>query len=214
MKNKHECCYCGELTSYELCRDCYYEAKDGFIIKNEDGIWIRNIKKGNEYRFYDENKNYYLKQEILNEFEMRFFNIVRSTLSKKYAIIPQVNLQSIITTDSIKRNDELYRNVDFALFYAKDFTPFLIIELNGQQHYTNEYNKERDKSIKQICDRVQLPILTIDIKDLRKMKNSEIFNIMKKVISYLNPSFFKKLFKKQVDKMDLTWTKEYIKKTR
>ncbi len=202
---KHECEYCGQLTNYELCRDCYQLSKENIIIKNDDGKWIKNVIKGNEYKFYDSNKEYVLKQDILNEFEMRFYNIVRKALKMKYTIIPQVNLQSIISTNTNKRNDELYRNVDFALFYSKTFTPFLIIELNGQQHYTNEYYKERDKSVKQILDKVKIPLLTIDIKTLKRMSDKEIYNIMAQVISYLNPGFFKRIFGKAGDKMDLTW---------
>lgn len=212
MYDKKQCLFCGQKTNYELCRDCYQLSKEEIIIKNDKGIWIKNVRKGNEYKFYDENKKYFLKSEILNEFEMRFFNIVRKALNLKYAIIPQVNLQSIISTNTNSRNDELYRNVDFALFYSKSFNPFLIIELNGQQHYTNEYYVERDKSVKSILNDVKLPLLTIDIKDLKKMDDKQIYNLIKKVINYLNPSFFQRLFKKSVNKLDLSWTKQEIKK--
>lgn len=204
---QNECKFCGELTNYELCRDCYQLAKESYIIKNEKGIWIKNVKKGNEYKFFDAHKKYVLRQDILNEYEMRFYNIVKKSISKKYSIIPQVNLQSIIATDTNKRNDELFRNVDFAIFHSKNFTPFLIIELNGQQHYTNEYYKERDKSVKQILDKVELPLLTIDIKQIKKMSDSEIQTLVKKVIKYLNPNFFRRLFKKPVNKLDLSWAK-------
>jgi len=120
-------------------------------------------------------------------------------------------LQSIISTNTNKRNDELYRNVDFAIFYAKTFYPFLIIELNGQQHYTNEYYIERDKSVKAILDKVKLPLLTIDIKDLKKMKDNDVYILMKKILNQLDPSFFYKLFNKNTDKLDLSWIKDYIK---
>ncbi len=207
---KTNCKFCGELTNYELCRDCYNLAKEEIIIKNEKGVWVKNIRKGNEYKFYDENKEYVLKNEIMNEFEMRVYNIIKSSIPKRYSIIPQVNLQSIISTNSNKRNDELYRNVDFALFYSKKFIPFLIIELNGQQHYTNAYNIERDKSVKQILDKVKLPLLTIDVKDIKVINDSSIRKLIKKVITYVNPSFFKRLFAKKYNKLDLNWTKDYI----
>lgn len=209
MENK--CKFCGEITKYELCKDCYTLAKENFIIKNDKGIWIKNVRKDNEYKFYNENKEYKLKQEIMNEWEMRVYNLIKNNLPKKYSIIPQVNLQSIITTNSNKRNDELYRNVDFAVFHSKNFMPFLIIELNGQQHYTNEYYKERDKSVKQILEKVRLPLLTVDIKNIKHMTNVEIKTLFKKVIRYLNPSFFKKIFGRKSDKMDLEWAKNYIK---
>lgn len=210
MKN-NTCAYCGEDSGrYELCRDCYQMAKDEVIIMNEKGKWIKNVRKGNEYKFYDDKKDYKLKTNLLNEWEMRFFNIVRQSLKTKYVIEPQVNLQSIIETNTNTRNDELYRNIDFVVYYAEKYIPFLAIELNGQQHYTNEYWKERDKSVKAILTKAKLPLLTIDIKDIKRMSDTAIFNLMKKVLDYLNPSFFKRLFGKPQDKLDLSWTKELI----
>ena len=44
------------------------------------------------------------------------------------------------------------------------------------------------------------------------MDDSQIEKIINKVIKYLNPGFFSKIFKKETDKMDLTWAEEEIKK--
>lgn len=177
--NNH-CAFCGQNSyNHELCNECYNLSKEDYIIKNELGKWVKNIRKGNEYKFYDETKTYSLKENLLNEYEMRFFNLVRYTLRTKYVIIPGVNLQTIIDTDSNKRNDELFRNVDFMLFHAKEYKPFLAIELNGQQHYNNEYWKERDKSVRTILNQVKLPLLTIDIKDLKRL-NDKVLKQLKK----------------------------------
>lgn len=143
---------------------------------------------------------------------MEFFNIVRSFLNHKYVIIPQVNLQTIVETDTNTRNDELFRNLDFVIYHTEQYIPFLAIELNGQQHYTNEYVKERDKSVKSILKDIELPLLTIDIKDFKKIQPNEIQKIIKQVIKYLNPSFISKLMGKKNDKMDLLWAEEQIKK--
>lgn len=206
------CENCGGYSGkFELCNECYHLAKEEYIIKNEQGRWIKNIRKNNEYKFYDEKKIYKLRESLLNEFEMRFFNIVRHALKKKYVIIPQINLQSIVETDTNTRNDELFRNIDFGIFYANEYKPFLMIEINGQQHYTNEYVRERDKSVKQILDKVGLPLLTIDVKDMKVLQDRSLFDLMAKVIKYLNPNFFQRLFGKEVNKMDLSWTKEFIK---
>ena len=207
-----ECAYCGQYSGrYDLCSDCYHLAQEEFIIKNENGNWVKNIRKGNEYKFYDEQKKYFLKTNLLNEFEMRYFNIIRKHISKKYLIIPQVNLQTIIDTDSNKRNNELYRNVDFVMYKAKTYTPFLVIELNGQQHYNNEYVKERDKSVRKILNLVQLPLLTIDIIDLKKLTNKQLYLLTKNVVKKLNPSFFARLFGKTTDKLDLSYVNQQIK---
>lgn len=212
MNPTRRCAYCDDYSpKYELCSECYHMAKEEIIIKNETGKWIKNIRKNNEYKFYDETKSYTLKNEILNKYEMRFYKLVKFNISKKYSIIPQVNLQTIIETDSNKRNDELYRNIDFIVYHTKQFTPFLAIELNGKQHYTNEYWKERDKSIKSILKCVQLPLLTIDIQDLKQLTDSEIIKITNKVINYLNPNFLQRIFGKEKNKLDLSWTEKLIK---
>lgn len=209
MNYYQHCKFCGQYSGkYELCNECYQLSKDEYIIKNENDEWVKNVKKGNEYKFYDKNKHYTLKTNLLNEQEMRFFNIIRKALPKKYIIVPQVNLQTIIDTDTNTRNDELYRNIDFAIFYTKQYIPFLMIEVNGEQHYHNEYWKERDKSVKAILNKVQLPLLTVDAKKLRKTEDKQILLQINKVVKYLNPSFFKKLFSKKIDKMDLSWAKE------
>lgn len=206
------CAHCGDYSGkYELCSECYYMAQDEIIIKNDKGKWVKNVRLGNEYKFYDERKKYQLKENLLNEYEMRFFEIGKDALSKKYSIVPQVNLQSIIETNTNTRNDELFRNVDFMLYHSKEFIPFLAIELNGEQHYTNEYWKERDKSVKQILDQVGIPLLTISIRDLKRMDDNEVCYLIEKVVKYLNPGFFSKLMKKENNKMDLSWTKEIIK---
>ncbi len=186
MQANKICKFCGESSNkYELCYDCYNLSQIEYIIKDKNGNWIENVKFGNEYKFYDKTKVYTLKKDLLNEYEMRFLNIMKKTLKSKFLIIPQVNLQTIIQTNTYTRNDELFRNIDFIIFIAKQFIPILAIELNGRQHYTNEYWKERDNSVKQILRDVNLPLLTIDIKDLKKMSDKEIkeivLNTLKKI---------------------------------
>lgn len=211
--SNNRCQFCGEYSGkYELCPECYNLAKEEYIVKTDNNRWIKNVKKGIEYKFYDKTKNYSLKENLLNENEMRFFNAVRNSISDKYVIIPQVNLQTIVETDTTTRNDELFRNLDFIIYHTEKYIPFLAIELNGQQHYTNAYWRERDKSVKSILNDIGLPLLTIDIKNLTKMDDNQIEKIINKVIRYLNPGFFSKIFKKQIDKMDLTWAEEEIKK--
>jgi len=208
------CEFCGEYSGkINLCQECLNLAKEGYILYI-NGKWIKNVKKGNEYKFYDETKTYTLKTTFLNKYELDFYNIVRHSLKSKFTIIPQVNLQTIVSTDTNTRNDELFRQLDFVIYYAEIFVPFLAIELNGQQHYTNEYWKERDKSVKSILDKIGLPLLTIDIKDLKNMTKKDIQTLITKVINYLNPNILKRFLGKQEDKMDLSWTKQLIKKTR
>lgn len=198
----NECEYCGENSGkYPLCKECYNLSQDETIILNDNGEWVLNPRKGNEHKFYDESKNYFLKPELLTIQEMRFFNIIRKCLNKKYVTIPQVNLQSIIGTDTYTRNDELFRNVDFMLFHAKEYKPFLAIEINGSQHYSNEYWKERDKSVKAILNDAKLPLLTINLKYLKNIQDKSIKKLINKVIKYTtqNPN-----------NLDLTWLEKEI----
>lgn len=182
-KKYDECQFCGDYSNgYELCSECYQASKEEIIIKNEDGEWIKNVRHGNEYKFYDENKNYYLKYPLLNDYEKRFFYLAKKLLPKHLYLIPELNLQSIIETDTNTRNDELFRNVDFCIFNTKYYLPLVIIEINGQQHYTNEYWKERDKSVKSILNTVSIPIETIDTKDLKNMKDKDLKIIIKNII--------------------------------
>ncbi len=212
MSYGRECQYCGQYSGrYELCYECYHMAQDDEIIKDSRGRWIRNVKKCCENRFYDPSKKYKLKENLMNEWEMDFFDAIRGNLKSKYCIVPQVNMQTFIETDTKTRNDELYRNLDFVLYYDREFIPFLAIELNGQQHYSNEYYVERDKSVKAILNQVGIPLLTIDIKDLKKMNYEDVLYVVNKVIKHINPSLIKKLFGKETNKMDLSWTEKLIK---
>ena len=102
--------------------------------------------------------------------------------------------------------------VDFIVYHIKNYTPFLAIELNGNQHYTNEYWKERDRSVRLILKDIGLPLLTIDIKDFRKIAQKDLQKIIKEVIKYINPNFIAKLLGKSNNILDLTWAENKIKK--
>jgi len=178
---KNKCAHCGQSAKYELCWECYKLTQDESLIKNENGRWVENVIKGNEYKFYDKHKRYYLKEDFLNEYEIRFLEYAKLYLPSKFVIVPQVNLQTIIETNCFTRNDELFRNVDFAIFTSNTYTPIMVIELNGQQHYTNQYYIERDKSVKMILEQVNLPLVTIDIKNLKEMSNNELIKEIKSI---------------------------------
>ena len=201
----------GELTE-EPFLDIDEDFPENILTINEEGKLVENVRLGNEYKFYDPDKKYTLKQKLLNKYEMFFFNVVRKKLNHRYVIIPQVNLQSIVETDTITRNDELFRNIDFMIYHTDKFVPFLAIEINGKQHYTNEYWKERDRSVKNILSDIGLPLLTINVENLKKADEKYIQKVVKQVIKYLNPNFFSRLAGGKKDKMDLKWAEDMIKK--
>lgn len=195
------CEYCGDYSNgYPLCYDCYQASLEEKIIQNEFGEWVTNIKKGNEYKFYNKDKKYHLKNEYLNKIELQFYNYVKTYLKKEFIIIPQVNLQTIIETNTATRNDELFRNLDFCIFQTKNLKPILAIELNGKQHYsnkfyTNEYNIERDKSISNILYDANLKLLTLKNEEI--IFNEELLNLIYKEINNSNDDFFKDFFIKK-----------------
>lgn len=182
MKHKkynNYCAFCGEYSyQYELCKNCYELSINEEIIKDENGDWERNIIKGNENKFYCENKIYSKKPLITEEIESKFYSFVKQNLDENFIIIPQVNLQTIITTNNYTRNDELFRNVDFCIFTKNELIPLLCIELNGKQHYYNEYYKQRDISVKKILENAYIKLITF--------KNEEIIlndSLMEKIYS-------------------------------
>lgn len=131
--------------------------------------------KRDSNNFYDPNKKYFAKQSFLNDYEKVLFNILEEKLNKKYIVFPQINLQSIIETNTKSRNNELYRNIDFGIFDRNNLCPILMIELNGKIHKDDEYTITRDISIRNILNDAGIKLITITSEDLRKMNTFEIF---------------------------------------
>ena len=107
---------------------------------------------------------------------MQFFEYVRDRLNNDFIITPQVNLQTIIDTNTFGRNDELYRNVDFCIFSKDKYYPLVIIELNGPQHYNNPYWIERDKSVFKILQACNLKHIIYKNEDLKL--NEDLINLI------------------------------------
>lgn len=153
------------------------ELLEEFIDNLEESLTIE--KEG--YKFYKPDKKYSKREPILNDREQEFYEFVKKKLKKRYTITPQVNLQTIISTITNTRNDELFRNVDFCIYKTKGYVPLLVIELNGEQHYYNDYNKRRDESVKNILDDCDIPLITYRNKDLEINDNilKDIYNTIK-----------------------------------
>lgn len=140
--------------------------------------------KENDKRFYNPNKNYYRKTPVLNIHEKKFFHIMRKKIGDKFIITPQVNLQSIIETDSYERNDELFRNIDFGIFDTEMYNPIMLIEVNGKQHENDLYWKKRDNSVKEILEKSNILFYTIsneEFKNNTKRIADEILEIIYKM---------------------------------
>lgn len=142
-------------------------------------------------RFYNPQKKYTLRQPILNIYEKRFFNLMRKKLKNNFIITPQVNLQSIIDTPlTNKRNEELYRNIDFGIFDTEMYNPIMLIEINGKQHLNIEYWKKRDESVKEILESVGLMLYTIQNEDFKTNINKLIDEIYEIILKIENINYF------------------------
>ena len=89
----------------------------------------------------------------------RKFYFIFLELGNNYVIIPQLNLASV--TKKITNNkyyNELFRNIDFAIF-NKDLTKLLLlIEIDDKTH--NQYNRrDRDLKVKKICNDIDVEII-------------------------------------------------------
>lgn len=101
----------------------------------------------------------YEKNQLMSECEYKFYKKMEE-LKIDYEIMPQVNLASIIKRkDKSKFHNELFRNIDFAIF-SKDYKELLLlIELNDNSH--NKYErKDRDLKVKKICNDVNIKLMT------------------------------------------------------
>ena len=101
----------------------------------------------------------YAKRDLMTKCEKDFYNKMIE-LKNDYEIIPQVNLATIINRlDKVKYHNELFRNVDFAIFSKNYEDILLLIELNDNSH--NKYDrKDRDLKVKKICNDAKIKLIT------------------------------------------------------
>lgn len=124
-------------------------------IKKENDINEILIQQPNE----EENPTYkYIKKNIMTNYEFTFYNKIKE-LEKNYMIVPQINLATIIKKEGkFKYQNELYRNIDFAIF-SKDYKKLLLlIEINDGTHNTRE-RRERDLKVKKLCNDIEVEII-------------------------------------------------------
>ncbi|MGN1312522.1 MAG: DUF2726 domain-containing protein [Bacilli bacterium] len=105
----------------------------------------------------------YIQKPIMTEYEYRFYQILKE-LENKYIIIPQLNLAAVIKKVNNNRYyNELFRNIDFAIF-SKDYKKLLLlIEINDQTH--DRYKRQdRDLKVKKICNDVNAKLISFYTK--------------------------------------------------
>lgn len=94
----------------------------------------------------------YKQKKIMTKTEEYFYNIFKYVETEfGYIVQPQVNLASIIEKEtSHKYINELFRNIDFAIF-DKDYSKLLLlIEINDNSHFLSSERIERDNKVNSI----------------------------------------------------------------
>lgn len=105
----------------------------------------------------------YVLKPLMTAYEYKFYQILK-TLEDKYIIVPQLNLASIVKKmNNNKYYNELFRNIDFAIF-TKDYKKLLLlIEINDETHNQRK-RKDRDLKVKKICNDIGVSIMTFYTK--------------------------------------------------
>jgi Protein of unknown function (DUF2726). len=111
-----------------------------------------------EFKFL---QTYYCKKNFLSEFEKMFFNVLLELeKDNSIRIQPQVNLACIVNAvDQRKFHNELFRNIDFAIFNSDYSELLLLIELNDNSHKLAS-RKKRDEKVKKIVTAAGYKIIT------------------------------------------------------
>lgn len=106
--------------------------------------------------------NIYKKRNLMTTTELNFYNKFQE-LEQEYKIVPQLNLGTIVEKQNKGYRNELFKNIDFAIF-SKDFKELLLlIELNDETHNKSNRRK-RDKTVKEICNKANIKLITFYTK--------------------------------------------------
>lgn len=127
------------------------------------GLFGINTKHSEDVDKNVNNKaNDYVKRSFMTSTEMIFYNKIKE-LNDEYIVIPQVNLGTVIEKKTKGYRNELFKNIDFAIF-SKDFKEvLLLIELNDSTHQQAKRRK-RDKSLYDICKSANIKLITFYTK--------------------------------------------------
>jgi len=108
--------------------------------------------------------NYTVKESLMSETEIKYYDALCSIIGDRFILLPQINLASVIDKESeYNTRTELFRNVDFGVF-DYDFKPILLIEINDNTHFRKD-RMERDKKVASILKKAKLPLVTFWVKD-------------------------------------------------
>lgn len=118
-----------------------------------------NIKNNNdEININKINNNIYKIKPFMTQYEYSFY-LKLKVLETQYKIVPQLNLATV--TNKINNNryrNELFRNIDFAIFNNDYSKLLLLIEINDKTHYYKNRRK-RDLKVEDISKQIGVPLM-------------------------------------------------------
>lgn len=119
-----------------------------------------NINTHSIYNNKTINSYQYQQKQFLTNYERYFFQIFRDLENElPIKIHPQLNLNSIIDKiDNTKYRNELFRNIDFAIFDKDYSTLLLLIEINDKTHQSKK-RRERDLKVEDICAKAGIKLI-------------------------------------------------------
>ena len=131
-------------------------------VKNKINIYFYKLRRGNLNK--DNNLQYmsgiYSRRKFMTDYERYFYNIFLE-LEQEFMIkvVPQVNLAAIVKKEVNNYYiNELFRNIDFAIF-DKDYKEvLLLIEINDSTHNTRK-RIARDKKVEKILKDVGIKLI-------------------------------------------------------
>lgn len=124
--------------------------------------WILKILGISKVKENKKIENIYKKRNFMTLTELNFYNKIQE-LEQEYKIVPQLNLGTIIEKQNKGYRNELFKNIDFAIFNKNFSEILLLIELNDNTHEQKK-RKQRDKKVKEICNNANIKLITFYTK--------------------------------------------------
>lgn len=126
------------------------------------------------------NSPIYFKKSIMTNCELDFYKKIEY-FNVDYVVVPQLNLATVINKNGSRYHNELFRNIDFAIF-SKNFELLLLIELDDKSH--NKINrKDRDLKVKKICNDAKIRL--IKFYTIYPNEKNYVVNRIKKELEYI-----------------------------
>ncbi len=174
IKTKCKACKYRDSNGYDLCPVCYKLFKNKRVFPTRTG-W-KQIEDG---QIAIPDKIYTARKSLITPTEDQFGIAIAAALPVDYCLFPQVALSAVVCKEvsEFGYQNELYRVLDF-LVTDKNYKPVLAIEINDASHYTDNQRRQRDITVRRICEEAGIPLLVFStayevpsFEDMRRKLN-------------------------------------------